>query len=214
MGRLTANPPPWAGVFARLYDLSLAQAERAGMRERRRALIATASGRTLELGAGTGLNVEHYTNAVTELTLAEPEPAMRRLLARRVAARGLGSVIDARAESLPFTDGSLDTVLCTLVLCTVEDPAAALAEVARVLAPGGRFLFIEHVRAESAWLGGLQDRLHGPWRRLVVGCRCNRRTARIMHEAGFEVDVREARWRRVPPIVAPLILGSATLRGT
>lgn len=213
MGRLTADPPPWAGVFARLYDLSLAQAERAGMRERRRALIAAAGGRTLELGAGTGLNVEHYTDAVTELTLAEPEPAMRRLLARRVAARGVGSVIDARAESLPFADGSLDTVLCTLVLCTVEDPAAALAEVARVLAPGGRFLFIEHVRAESAWLGALQDSLHGPWRRLAVGCRCNRRTARIMHEAGFEVDARQARWRRVPPIVAPLILGSATLRG-
>jgi ubiquinone/menaquinone biosynthesis C-methylase UbiE len=120
-------------------------------------------------------------------------------------------VIDAPAESLPFADASVDTVVTTLVLCTVGDPERALHEIARVLRPDGELLFLEHVRAESPRLAWWQDRLAGPWRRFADGCNCNRATAQLITDAGFTIhDVRQASWRRSPPIVRPLIIGRAS----
>ncbi|HEX3690319.1 MAG TPA: class I SAM-dependent methyltransferase [Solirubrobacteraceae bacterium] len=208
----------WSRMFAAIYEPSLLVGELAGMRRRRRALLSAATGRTLEIGGGTGLNLGHYGEAVSELIVAEPSPPMRRRLERRAElateaaeqTAGKVRVIDAPAERLPFDDASLDTVVSTLVLCTVDDPAAALSEIVRVLRPDGRLLFIEHVRAESRALAWWQDRLAGPWRRFAEGCRCNRPTASLMAASGLAVDASAAKWRTMPHIVRPLITGYAT----
>ena len=159
----------WSRVFAAAYDPFLARAERAGIASARQQLLAGARGRVLEVGAGTGLNVAHYPQG-TEVTFTEPDPHM----AKRLRAHGV-DVVEAGAESLPFADGSFDTVVSTLVLCTVPDVAASLSEIRRVLAPGGRLLFLEHVRAEpGSGLERWQNRLHGPWQAFACGCHCNR----------------------------------------
>ena len=128
--------------------------EEAGLREMRRQALAAASGRTVDVGAGTGANLDLYPRSVTELVLAEPDPHMLKRL-RPKAAGGGAEVVAAPAERLPFEDASVDTVVFTLVLCTVPDPEAALAEAARVLRPGGRLLFVEHVRSEDSRPGPL-----------------------------------------------------------
>jgi len=201
----------WSRIFAAIYEPTLWIGELAGMRRRRQELLCAATGRTLEIGGGTGLNLDHYGDEVSELIVAEPSPAMRRRLERRAEqADGRVRVIAAPAERLPFVDASLDTVVSTLVLCTVDDPVAALSEIARVLRPDGRLLFIEHVRSESRALAWWQDRLAGPWRRFAEGCRCNRPTASLMMASGLAVDASDARWRTMPRIVRPLITGCAT----
>lgn len=199
----------WGRGFAALYDPSLWIGERAGMRARRRELVGRARGRTLEIGSGTGLNLDHYPADLDELILAEPEGAMRARMQARVgdSSRAV-KVIDAGAEAIPLEDASLDTVVSTLVLCTVDDPARAMGEIVRVLRPGGRFLFIEHVRADSARLAHWQDRLETPWRHFAAGCRCNRDTAALIRASGLEVELRSETWRAVPPLVRPLIVGA------
>jgi ubiquinone/menaquinone biosynthesis C-methylase UbiE len=203
----------WARLGARVYDPILALGERRGMRERRRALLAGAAGRVLELGAGTGLNLPHYPPAVRELVLSEPEPAMRAVLERRVArSRRPARVLDAPAEALPFPDDAFDAVVSTMVLCTVGDVAAAIAETRRVLRPGGRLLFVEHVRAASPRLARWQDRLAGPWAAFAQGCRCNRPTdALLARELRLE-RVEHGRWRGMPALVHPLVVGEAVAR--
>jgi ubiquinone/menaquinone biosynthesis C-methylase UbiE len=204
----------WARALALIYDRFLYLGEAAGMRAARTALLERATGRVVELGAGTGLNVPHYPPTARELILVEPELAMRRRLELRVrrSARQ-ATIVDASAEQLPFVDRSVDTVVSTLVLCTVEQPDRALAEIARVLRPGGQLLFIEHVRAESPALAWWQDRLLNPWRRFACGCRCNRATVELMRACGFEVKASKAVWRAMPPIVRPLMSGRAQPRG-
>src|SRR5581483_12344804 len=138
-------------VFAVIYPRIVALAENAGQRETRGQLISEASGRTLELGAGSGLNLEHYTEAVSELIITEPSPHMLVHLREQLQAKpprpGQTKLVQAGAEELPFEDDSFDTVVGTYVLCTIPDPERSLAEVARVLRPGGRFLYLEHVHA-------------------------------------------------------------------
>jgi SAM-dependent methyltransferase len=208
------RPSLWAGSFATIYDPVLWLSERRVLRERRSELLAGARGLTVELGSGTGLNLPHYTPAVARLVLAEPDAAMRKRLERRVATAGSpASVLDAPAERLPFADGEVDTVVSTLVLCTVDSPESALREIARVLAPDGRLLFIEHVRADTRARSWWQDRLEAPWRAFAAGCRCNRPTVSTMAEAGFEIDVTETTWRGMPGIVKPLVYGQAELAG-
>ena len=178
------------------------------MRARRRDLAGRARGRTLEIGSGTGLNLDHYPADLDELILAEPDDAMRaRIQARLRGSSRSARLLDAGAEAIPLEDASLDTVVSTLVLCTVDDPPAALREIVRVLRPGGQFLFIEHVRADSPRLARWQDRLEPAWRRVASGCRCNRDTAALIRGSGLEVEMRRAKWRAMPPIVSPLIEG-------
>jgi SAM-dependent methyltransferase len=201
-------------IFARFYDRMTAGTERAGLAEMRRGLLATASGRVLELGAGTGHNLEHYTDAVTELVMTEPDPHMARRLRERLAnepgAAGNPTVVEASAEDLPFDDGSFDTVVATLVLCTVGDPQRALAEARRVLVEGGRLLYIEHVRSTRPGLGRWQDRLERPWGFLAAGCHPNRPTDQALADAGFWIDSLERdKLPKAPPIVRPLIRGVA-----
>jgi ubiquinone/menaquinone biosynthesis C-methylase UbiE len=194
-----------------LYDPFLLLGELRGMRQLRRELVGQARGRVLELGAGTGLNVEHYAG-VERLVLSEPESGMAKRLEQRIGSTGArGEVVTAAAEQLPFDDGSFDTVVATLVFCTVSDPGAALRETRRVLAPGGRLLFIEHVRAApDSRLERWQDRLYRPWRAFAYGCRCNQDTMELFAAAGLRaLEPSTSRWRGMPPLVRPIVYGEA-----
>ena len=173
-------------IFAALYDRSFASAERGWLGERRSTLLSTAAGSVLEIGGGTGANLPHYRDA-GNVVLTEPDPHMRRRLRRKLEeSRVPVEVSAAGAEDLPFADGSFDVVVSTLVLCTVPDQGPALAEVRRVLRPGGRLLFIEHVRGDGG-VARVQDGILPLWRRLCAGCHPNRDTLRSIQDAGFEV---------------------------
>jgi ubiquinone/menaquinone biosynthesis C-methylase UbiE len=202
----------WGRLFAAMYDRSLESAEEAGLRQMRRELLSGAGGKVLELGAGTGVNLGLYPDGVEDLTLVEPDPHMaKRLREKLVQSRRAAAMIEAPAERLPFANASFDTAVATLVLCTVPDPAAALAETARVLKPGGRLLFLEHVRANDPGLAGWQDRLEKPWRFLGDGCHCNRDTVAAIEASPLLLgDVERGRVPKAPPIVRPLVRGTAT----
>ena len=204
-------------VFAALYDRMVAGTERAGLADRRAELVAGARGATLELGAGTGLNLRHYPAAVTDLVLAEPDRHMARRLRARLAEAGRqAEVVETPAEQLPFEDGRFDTAVVTLVLCTVRDPARALEEIARVLKPGGRLLFLEHVRApEGRRLTDWQDRLERPWGWVAGGCHPNRDTIAALEASPLSVEsVDRGEMPKAPPIVRPLVAGVAVRNPT
>ncbi len=200
----------WGRAFAALYDRGLKATEEAGLREMRRELLSQASGRTVDLGAGTGVNLDLFPEAVSELVMVEPDPHMIKQLRGKAAGRGGVEILEASAQELPFADNSFDTAVFTLVLCTVPDPRAALAEAARVLKPGGRLLFIEHVRAGEAGLARWQDRLEKPWRFLADGCHCNRDTVAMIEGSPLRLErVEQGQLPKTPPIVRPLVFGSA-----
>jgi ubiquinone/menaquinone biosynthesis C-methylase UbiE len=201
-------------IFAALYDRLLSGTERAGLREMRAELVAGARGRTLELGAGTGHNLSHYTDAVTELVLTEPDPHMARRLRKRLGeeppAPARAEVVEAVAERLPFEDQSFDSVVSTLVLCTVESPRGAAGEIARVLKPDGRLLYLEHVRSDEPALARWQDRLERPWGWLGAGCHPNRDTVATLEATGLiSESLARDRMPKAPPIVRPVVRGSA-----
>jgi ubiquinone/menaquinone biosynthesis C-methylase UbiE len=199
----------WDHVFAAIYDRMTRRGEKLTMGRLRSELVANARGRTLEIGAGTGANIPYYPHDI-ELILAEPFEPMRRQLERKLTeGASSATTLDASAEALPLDDGSVDTVVSTLVLCTVDFPDRALAEVARVLRPQGQLLFIEHVRSHSPRLGRWQDRLETPWRHFAAGCRCNRDTIASIAAAGFSTEHEDKHWKGGPPIVAPLVTGRA-----
>jgi SAM-dependent methyltransferase len=201
----------WGRMFAAGYDRFLKGTEDAGLREERRRLLAGASGEAIEIGAGTGLNLELYPPAVTGVVATEPSPYMAARLRERAAGDPrVREVVEAGAESLPFEDDRFDTAVGTLVLCTVPDPAGALREIARVLKPGGRFLFIEHVRSSDPRLARWQDRLARPWELFGAGCHCNRDTVATIESSPLEVeDVRHGSLPKSPPIVRPKVFGAA-----
>ncbi len=209
MGRI--YDATWGRAFAALYDRGLKGTEEGGLRDMRRQLLADARGATIDLGAGTGANLGLYPAEVTELVLVEPDPHMARKLRPKLTQAGSSAkLIEAPAERLPFEDSSFDTAVFTLVLCTVPDPEAALAEVARVLRPGGRMLFIEHVRSEDAGLARWQDRLEAPWRFLGDGCHCNRDTVAAIEASPLTVErVKRGSLPKAPPLVKPLVRGTA-----
>lgn len=202
-------------IFAAGYEHWTRAAERAGLRDERARLLADLHGDVLEIGPGPGLNFPYYPDAVRDLTLAEPEDPMADRLERRLAESGrAGRAVRAPAEALPLPDDAFDFVVATFVLCTVDDPERALAEVARVLRPGGRFVFMEHVRSPDARLAAWQDRVAPLWLRFGRGCRCNRPTPEtIAAFDGLEVeDVRRRSMPRAVPVIRPLAIGTATAR--
>ncbi|MGH2958646.1 MAG: class I SAM-dependent methyltransferase [Solirubrobacterales bacterium] len=200
-------------LFASLYDKFFALAERDGMAARRKELLSSARGRVLEIGAGTGLNVDSYPETLDRLVLSEPSEPMAKRLIDRVAGISLNpEVVIATAEELPFEDASFDTIVSTLVLCTVPDPAAAMTEIKRLLAPGGQLLLLEHTRSESPDRAKWQDRLETPWRLYGNGCYCNRDTVSIVQSAGFTWDdLQHGTIPHAPPIIKPLIQARAVM---
>lgn len=178
--------------FVRNYDRCIGPLERTLFREARARLAGRAGGKVLDLGAGTGANFEWISSSVRQLCAVDFEPRML-VQSRRRECPVEPLLAAADAECLPFASRTFDTVLVALVLCTIKRPADALAEIARVLVPGGRMLMLEHVRSSSRVLAIGQDLLT-PLQRLVAGgCNLNRRTEDLVRAAGFRVERRSAR---------------------
>jgi ubiquinone/menaquinone biosynthesis C-methylase UbiE len=198
--------PIFARGYARVGHLMDAE-----IGDHRRRLLAGLSGQVLEVGAGNGLNFPHYPATVTEVLAVEPEPYLRRLA--QAAARQAPvpiRVVDGTAEALPIHDGAVDAVVASLVLCSVADPDRALAEVRRVLRPGGRLRFYEHVRADDPRLARWQDRLERPWGWLVGGCHPNRDTVAAINAAGLRLEQLDRfDLQAMPPLARPHVLGLA-----
>jgi ubiquinone/menaquinone biosynthesis C-methylase UbiE len=196
--------------FAFTYDRFSKGSEQAGLAEMRRNLIAGASGDVLEIGGGTGANLGYYAAGVQSVTVTEPEPPMVKRLERKAREQNSqATVLRASAEDLPFEDASFDTVVSTLVLCGVEDQPRVLRELRRVLRPGGRLIFLEHVRSDDPRVAKMQDRMN-PLNRFFVCCDCNRRTLETIRSAGFEVtELEQTELPKAPPFVRPLIVGTA-----
>jgi ubiquinone/menaquinone biosynthesis C-methylase UbiE len=197
--------------FAFTYDRFSKGSEKAGLAEMRKNLIAGASGDVLEIGGGTGANLPYYGAGVESVTVTEPEPQMLKRLERKAREQNSQStVLRAPAEDLPFGDATFDTVVSTLVLCGVDDQPRVVRELRRVLRPGGRLIFIEHVRSDDPRVAKMQDRMN-PLNRLMVFCDCNRPTLDTIRSAGFEVtELEQTELPKAPPFVRPLIIGTAT----
>jgi SAM-dependent methyltransferase len=177
----------------------------------RRKLVSDAHGRVLEIGAGTGFNLPYYPDGLEELVVTDPLDGMLKRAQRR--AEKLGRRITIRklsGERLPFEDESFDTVVASLVLCSVDDQDAVLAEVKRVLKPGGSYHFMEHVRSDDPKIARRQDRAEGIWKRLFHGCHPNRDTGSRIRAAFDDVDLDLREMPAGPKIVRPTIVGRAT----
>jgi ubiquinone/menaquinone biosynthesis C-methylase UbiE len=204
-------------LFAMAYDRILAGSEEACVRDWRSSLLGGLRGTVVEIGAGTGLNLPHYPRSVDRLVLTEPDPHMRDRLRTRLAEIGgdapRAEVVDAPAEELPLGTASADAVVSTLVLCSVPDQASALAEVRRVLKPGGSFVFLEHVHApEKPRRARWQRRISPAWGRLFGGCRLDRETADAIEAAGLQhADVTRESMRKAVPLVRTTVRGHAVL---
>jgi SAM-dependent methyltransferase len=179
-------------IFARLYQRMAVAAEEAGMAAHRARLLDGLRGRVVEVGAGNGMNFSHYPPAVTEVVAVEPE-AYLRARAEEESARAPVPVrvVDGTASSLPLAGASVDAGVASLVLCSVADQAAALAELRRVIRPGGELRFYEHVADDDPRLARWQRRVDPLWTRIAGGCHLTRDTEAAIAAAGFVVERSE-----------------------
>jgi ubiquinone/menaquinone biosynthesis C-methylase UbiE len=199
-------------IFARLYARTSPGIDRKGAAGHRDEMLAGLAGRVIEVGAGNGMNFGHYPGTVTEVVAVEPEPYLREKAGSAAQSAPVTvSVVDGVADALPAEDGAFEAAVASLVLCSVPDQAAALAEIRRVLRPGGELRFYEHVVAGGR-LGTVQRRLDdwGVWPRLSGGCHGARDTATAIATAGFAIE----RCRTFPfaaglPVTVPHIVGTA-----
>lgn len=183
-------------VFARFYArMSVVAETRAGLAAVRSDLLAGLSGRVIEIGAGNGLNFAHYPPAVSEVVAIEPERSLRRLAVRSALRAGLPvDVVPGAAEALPVKSEAFDGAVASLVLCSVRDVERSLAEIVRVLRPGGELRFFEHVRADDRAMAAAQRVLDRTvWPLLTGGCHTGRETLAAIERAGFVVEA----YRRV-----------------
>jgi ubiquinone/menaquinone biosynthesis C-methylase UbiE len=173
-------------IFPHLLDWTLGSEQVNRLRVRH---LAAARGSALEIGFGTGLNLPHYPERVTALTVIDPERMLRSRVDKRIAASRIPvrqMQLDASGR-LPFEDGSFDTVVTTFTLCSIKLVAEALAEMRRVLAPEGAYIFLEHGRSDDARVARRQDLFNPVHRVLACGCNINRPIDRLIRDAGFEV---------------------------
>jgi ubiquinone/menaquinone biosynthesis C-methylase UbiE len=181
---------PW------LIDRAMRQHQ---LRPYREQAIAAAAGRTLEIGVGSGLNLSLYGGAVASLCGIDPSLALLQLARRQCKSTGRGILlVAATAEQLPFPAGRFETVVSTWTLCSIPDPAKALAEIRRVLAPGGRFLFVEHGLAPEPAVARWQHWLTPGWRRVAGGCHLDRKIDDLISAAGFELRAGNTGYIRGP----------------
>jgi ubiquinone/menaquinone biosynthesis C-methylase UbiE len=177
-------------IAARLIERAMRAGEKRGQAEHRRRLLSGLSGRVVELGAGSGINFQHYPRSVSEVVAVEPEAYLRRVA--QEAARSAPvqvSVVDAVSGSLPLEDASCDAGVASLVLCSVPDPERALAELFRVICPGGELRFYEHVVAEKPMQAVLQRFADATfWPRVAGGCHLGRNTLAAIERAGFKIE--------------------------
>lgn len=175
-------------VFARLYSLISRRLDRQGGDEYRRRLLAPLSGHVVEVGAGNGLNFAHYPTTVASVLAIEPESRLRAEAIRAASSAPVPvHVVGARAEQLPVGDDQVDGAVLSLVLCSIADRDSALAELRRVLKPGGLVRFYEHVRSPRPAVGALQDAITPVWSRFAGGCHLNRDATAALEASGFEV---------------------------
>jgi ubiquinone/menaquinone biosynthesis C-methylase UbiE len=200
-------------IFARAYRRIGRAAEQRGVAEHRERLLAGLQGSVIEIGCGHGLNFPHYPPTVTQVCAVEPEPYLRELaVSAATGAPGEITVTEGIAEALPVEDDRFDVAIASLVLCSVNDQQAALAEIARVLRPGGELRFYEHViskrPAAARVMRALDATIYPP---LAGGCHCARDTAAAIRRAGFRIDREERIAFKPSPIVPaiPHILGTA-----
>lgn len=175
--------------FARMYERISKEAEQHGTAEHRGQVLAGLSGRVVEIGAGNGMNFAHYPATVTEVVAVEPEDRLRALAEKSASSSNVPIRVEAgHAGRLPARDGNFDAAVTSLVLCSVPDMTSALAEIHRVLRPGGELRFFEHVRSDNRWLARLQDFITPLWSQGGGGCHLNRDTASAIRDAGFVLD--------------------------
>ena len=202
-------------VFARLFARLVALDDRTGQAEHREEMLAGLSGRVVEVGAGSGANFGHYPPGVTEVVAIEPEPYLRGLAAAAATEVDLEvEVVDGLAEELPVAEDWADAAVASLVLCSIEDPAGSLAEMARAVRPGGELRFYEHVRSLDEGSARWQERIDTVWPHLFGNCHTSRDTAAVIESAGWEVvELRRLHIGppRFPNPVAPHIIGRARL---
>ena len=201
-------------IFARVYARMSVAGEDQGQDEHRAELLAGLSGRVIEVGAGNGLNFARYPAEVEEVVAVEPEPYLRERAQDAAARAGVTvRVVDGVAGALPVADGSADAVVASLVLCSVPSQAEALAEMRRVLRPGGELRFYEHVRAQTPRLARVQRALDATvWPRIGGGCHLHRDTAAAIEGAGFRMERLRRFSFRPAPLLAPVephIIGRA-----
>ena len=176
-------------LFAIAYDPVMGALERGRLGAKRRELLAGLTGDIVELGAGTGANLRHLPASVEHVIAVEPDPAMAERLRARAASLGRDvEVVEAPAEDLPFPDHSVDVLVTTLVLCTVRDPDAVVAEMRRVLRDDGQLIVLEHVVDPVAARARLQRRLTPAWRVVSRGCHLDRDTRATLARGGFDVS--------------------------
>jgi len=199
-------------LFPYMYRLGMLIFDRLFYHRYRREAMSHAAGRLLLVGCGPGTDLMFLPPAVTSVTAVEPVAAFRRMARTRARRQGIAAdIVDGIGESIPFPDNSFDSVHVGLVLCSVDDVAATLAEIRRVLAPGGRLVVLEHVRGDGV-MGRFQDLIATPWSWLASGCKPNRRTADAVAAAGFDTGgLRSIRRTPVPPPCTPHLRGFATV---
>jgi ubiquinone/menaquinone biosynthesis C-methylase UbiE len=213
-GPVMTNPEVSHPIFARFYAWASPRMEKAGFSERRDQLLAGLTGRVIEVGAGNGMNFAHYPPGVAHVLAVEPEPRLRELAKAEAAKAPVPiEVVDGTADRLPADDATLDAAIALLVLCSVPDVAAALAEIRRVLRPGGQLRFFEHVRADTPGLARVQRALDATvWPTFGGGCHPNRDTRAAIEAAGFAIEELEP-FRipetKIPAPTSPHILGVA-----
>lgn len=185
--------------YAGLYDILMEPLERIQFNKVRKNLVVKAEGRVLEIGSGTGSNFKHYRK-VSRVDAIEPDRSMGlRSIRQAKKCKFPINIYEAFAENLPFEADSFDSVVGTLVFCTIPDPEKALQEIRRVSKPGARILLYEHVRMEEPILGKVQDLATPVWKKAFAGCHLNRDTLRLVKQAGLEI-------KSVQPAIGSLLL--------